>query len=101
MIMEKCFQCNNGILTSSMVSLTGTRNNEEFTVTVPGMVCGSCGYATIHNRQSGEFTKAVSDAYRQAHGLLSGAEIRERRSEWLNMSQQEFADYLSVGIASV
>jgi putative zinc finger/helix-turn-helix YgiT family protein len=81
--------------------MTGVRNSEEFTVTVPGLVCDSCGYKTIDNRQSGAFTKAVSDAYKTAHGLLTGSELRERRADWLKMSQQAFADYLGVGLASI
>lgn len=101
MTTEKCLQCENGTLTPSMVSLRGTRNNEEFTVTVPGLHCTVCGFATIDNRQSGEFTRAISDAYREAHSLLTGAELKSRRSQWLKMSQQQFADYLGVGIASV
>jgi putative zinc finger/helix-turn-helix YgiT family protein len=84
-----------------MVTMTGVRNHEEFSVTVPGLACTSCGYQTIDNGQSGEFTKAVSDAYKAAHGLLTGSELRERRSEWLKMSQQAFADYLGVGLASI
>lgn len=98
---DKCFNCNKGTLVYSTVNLTGTRNNEEFTVNVPGLKCGWCGYSTIDNRHSGDFSRAISDAYRRAHGLLSGTEIRMRRSEWLQMSQQDFADYLGVGIASV
>lgn len=101
MSVEKCFECNTGTLTPSLVSITGSRNGEEYRVTVPGLICDSCGYTTIDNRESGEFTKAVSDAYKQAHGLLTGAELRKRRSEWLKMSQQDFADYLGVGQASV
>ena len=102
MTTQKCFECNNGTLIPAVVDLTGTREGEEFTVSVPGLLCSSCGYKTIDNSQSGEFTKAVSDAYRKAHGFLTGAEIRERRSKWLKMSQQGFALYLGrVGVASV
>ena len=98
---DKCFECNSGTMVNSKVSLKGVRNGEEFTVSVPGLSCTSCGYQTIDNQQSGEFTKAVSDAYKRAHSLLTGAEIKERRSGWLGMSQQEFAAYLGVGVASV
>jgi putative zinc finger/helix-turn-helix YgiT family protein len=80
--------------------LTGERNGEEFTVTVEGLHCGNCGYETISNRQSGEFTKAISDAYRAKHGLLAGVEIKARRVA-LSMSQLDFAAYLGVGPASV
>jgi putative zinc finger/helix-turn-helix YgiT family protein len=97
---EKCFECDAGVLTPAVVELTGERNGEQFTVTVSGFACTSCGYKTIDNNQSAEFTKAVSDAYKAAHDLLTGAELRECRRV-LGMSQQEFADYLGVGAASV
>ena len=97
---ENCFECNTGTLIPGTVTLTGERNGEAFTVTVPGFSCTSCNYKTINNSQSGEFTKAVSDAYKTAHGLLTGAALRERRA-MLGMSQQDFADYLGVGPASI
>lgn len=65
-----------------------------------GVQCDHCGYQTILNSQSGEFTRAVSDAYRIAHGLLTGSEMWELRTR-LGLNQVEFADYLGVGRASV
>jgi putative zinc finger/helix-turn-helix YgiT family protein len=82
------------------VELSGERNGESFIVRVPGLVCSECGFSTISNKQSGRFTQAVSDAYRSAHGLLTGDDLRELRSG-LDMSQLEFAEYIGVGVASV
>jgi putative zinc finger/helix-turn-helix YgiT family protein len=82
------------------IKLSGERNGESFTVSIPGLVCSKCGFSTVSNKQSGKFTQAISDAYRAAHGLLTGAELRRLRIE-LEMSQQEFAEYLGVGVASV
>jgi putative zinc finger/helix-turn-helix YgiT family protein len=96
----ECFECGHGTLVPGIVNLVGTRNDEEFAVRVHGLECSSCGFQTIDNSQSGEFTKAVSDAYRAAHGFLTGAEIKERRHDWLNMSHKTFAEYLGVGVAS-
>ena len=96
----ECFECGNGALIPGIVNLVGTRNDEEFNVRVHGLECSSCGFQTIDNSQSGEFTKALSDAYRAAHGFLTGAEIKERRHDWLNMSHQAFARHLGVGVAS-
>jgi putative zinc finger/helix-turn-helix YgiT family protein len=95
-----CPECCMGDLIVHLVTQTGTRNHEDFEVTVNGVQCDSCGYQTILNSQSDEFTRAVSDAYRCKHGLLSGDEIRELRTR-LGMNQVEFADYLGVGSASV
>jgi HTH-type transcriptional regulator / antitoxin MqsA len=97
---QTCPICNHNGLAVRPVSLTGTRHGEEFTVTVEGMHCDNCGYETVSNRQSGEFTKAISDAYRTKHGLLTGVEIKAKRAA-LSMSQIDFAAYLGVGPASV
>src|ERR1022692_259899 len=95
-----CFECDHGELTPATVHLTGERHGESFEVTVSGLRCHECGFETVDSEQSAEFTKAVSDAYRVAHGLLTGRKIRIRRSR-LGMSQQQFADYLGTGVASV
>lgn len=95
-----CFECG-GEFVPQVVDLVGERGGKEYTVRVLGVKCAQCGFATIDNDQSGEFTKAVSDAYRADHGFLTGAEIKERRHR-LGMTQPEFAVYLgNVGVASV
>jgi putative zinc finger/helix-turn-helix YgiT family protein len=99
-IVTICPDCNSGNLVIQSVTLVGDRNGEEFSVTVPGLRCESCDYQTIANSQSGEFTRAVSDAYRSKHGLLTGYEIRELRNR-LGMNQIQFAEYLNVGSSSV
>lgn len=95
-----CFECQGGSLVAAEVSMTGTRQAESFTVRLQGFRCDACGFETIDNEQSGEFTRLISDAYRTAHHLLTGKEIRSRRAR-LGMSQQEFAVYLGTGSASV
>jgi transcriptional regulator with XRE-family HTH domain len=47
-----------------------------------------------------EFGRLLSDKYRSAHGLLTSEEIRARRRQ-LGLSQQQFAQHLGVGVASV
>jgi len=96
----ECFECGKGSLIPAMVELTGYRHGEEFTVRANGLQCTACGFKTIDNEQSGGFTKLVSDAYREKHGLLTSAQIREARNR-LGMSQEKFAQYLKVGPASV
>jgi putative zinc finger/helix-turn-helix YgiT family protein len=95
-----CFECGKGSLIPKLVDITGYRHGEEFTVIVNGLQCPACGLKTIDNEYSGEFTKLVSDAYREKHGLLTGAQIREARTR-MGMSQEKFAQYLRVGPASV
>ncbi|HEV2485106.1 MAG TPA: type II TA system antitoxin MqsA family protein [Terracidiphilus sp.] len=98
--VTSCPECCKGDLIVRPVKQTGTRNGEDFQVIVTGVECDYCGYQTILNSQSGEFTRAVSDAYRREHGLLVGDEIRDLRIR-LDMNQVEFAEYLGVGSASV
>lgn len=95
-----CPECCTGSLSVRLVTLPGSRNGEDFEVTVDGIHCDNCGYKTVLNSQSGVFTRAVSDAYRIAHGLLTGHEMLELRTR-LGLSQVEFAEYLGVGSASV
>lgn len=96
----ECFECGKGILVPKTIDLAGSRNGEEFTVRVTGLECTKCGFKTVDNNQTGEFTKALSDAYRRAHGLLTGAEIRSRRRQ-LKMTCKRFSEYLGTGVASV
>jgi putative zinc finger/helix-turn-helix YgiT family protein len=66
----------------------------------PGMRCDSCDYETVTVAQAPEYNRAMADAYRVREGLLTSGEIRTARGR-LDMSQQDFADYLGVGVASV
>jgi putative zinc finger/helix-turn-helix YgiT family protein len=80
--------------------IVGERYGEQFTVVTDGLRCDTCGFITIDNKQSAKFTQLVSDAYRKAHDLLTGAEIRTYR-EHFKMNQLQFSEYLGVGSASV
>lgn len=95
-----CFECGQGSLISGEMDLVGERNGESFVVRMEGLKCDQCGFQTIDSVQSSEFTRLVSDAYREKHGLLTSAEVRARRAQ-LGMTQQQFSDYLGTGIASV
>ena len=99
-IETACFECGNGSMVPKIVDLTGCRHGEDFTVSAHGLQCTACGFKTIDSKHSEEFTKLISDAYREKHGLLTGKQIREARRH-LRMSQDEFARYLKVGPASV
>ncbi len=47
-----------------------------------------------------EFSRLLADAYLRNHGLLTSEEIKDRRRR-LGMSQQQFAQHLDVGVASI
>jgi putative zinc finger/helix-turn-helix YgiT family protein len=95
-----CFQCGQDTLLLSGISVDGERHGEIYPVLVTGYKCSNCGFQTIDSRQGEQLTRLVSDAYRGAHGLLTGGEIKLRRAR-LGKNQQEFADYLGIGSASV
>ena len=93
-----CFQCGGALIQRNIFAI-GARNGEEFTVETEGYKCDKCGFETVDS-DNDHFTRALSDAYKSRHGLLTGEEIKARRLQ-LKMTQQKFAEYLNVGVASV
>ena len=94
-----CLRCGSE-LENKVTTMEGEYAGEQYRVPAEAMVCPECGYATLHAGQTDAFSTAVADAYRKRHGLLTSSEIRKIRGD-LGMSQEEFAAYLSVGVASV
>ncbi len=80
--------------------MNGEYAGESYRVSTEAMVCPHCGYAALHASQIDAFSTRLADAYRKRHRLQTSAEIRKTRNE-LGMSQEEFAEYLSVGVASL
>lgn len=98
--MISCIQCGQAQLEPKLVQLPGVVRGENYTVEMMGLECPRCGYKTIEGPDMPEYGRLLADHYRNAHRLLTSEEIRERRKR-LDMSQQEFARFLGVGIASV
>jgi len=73
---------------------------ETFNVVSPVMECTQCGWQSLAEGQMDELGRRTSDAYREKHNLLTSQQIKGFRTA-LNMSQQEFAAFLRVGVASV
>jgi len=94
-----CLRCGSE-LEKKVTRMNGKYAGEPYRVSAQAMVCPHCGYAALHASQMDAFSTRLADAYRKRHGLLTSSEIRKTRSE-LGMSQEEFAEYLSVGVASV
>ncbi|MBN2568172.1 MAG: DUF4065 domain-containing protein [Deltaproteobacteria bacterium] len=63
-------------------------------------VCPVCNTEAATVKQANAIQKSISDAFREKTGLLSGREIRGKRKK-LKISQQELADRIKVGIASI
>ena len=96
----RCIQCGKADLLPKRVQLPGTIRGENYAVEMPGLECPSCGYKTIEGSAMPEYGRLLADKYRANHRLLTSDEIRRRRRR-LGMSQQEFAEHLDVGLASV
>jgi putative zinc finger/helix-turn-helix YgiT family protein len=96
----KCFKCSKGTMRAQETEIEATVKGEVLPVPCVAMVCGRCGYSVLSPEQVDDFSRASADAYRRRHGLLTTAEIRAFRAK-LGMSQQAFAEYLRVGVASV
>lgn len=96
----KCFECGKGRFRPRVTEVTSTFRRESISVKARLEVCSHCGFELVRREDMGGFSLLVVDEYRRKHGLLTSAEIRERR-ERLRMSQEAFARYLGVGVASV
>ena len=94
-----CFKCGKAVQEET-TRLPGEYAGEKFEVATAAMVCPSCGYTTLHARQIDAFRTKLADLHRQKHALLTSQGIREIRAR-LGMTQEEFAEYLKVGVASV
>lgn len=96
----KCFSCGKGPMKIQTASVEAVVRGEKYMVEVEAEVCNQCGEALFDDAQADAYTIAGSDAYRRAHGLLTTAEIKAARNR-LGLTQQQLAERLKVGIASV
>jgi putative zinc finger/helix-turn-helix YgiT family protein len=94
-----CIKCRKPMV-SGLVEFDETIRDKAVKVTFEGFSCPKCGFRAVDMNRMAEYGRSVSDAYRRSEGLLTSDEIRSAR-ERLAMSQEAFADYLGVGIASV
>lgn len=94
-----CYRCGEEMKTQ-IIAQHGEYAGKAYNVQTEGMVCASCGYETLHASQIDSFLTKLADAHRREAKLLTGAQIRRHRNR-LGMSQEQFAKYLNVGVASV
>ena len=96
-----CPECDRGNLERKIAALTTKIRGESFTIEGEAMVCPQCTFRSVPKENMAQFALTVADAFRQAHDLLTSADLKKRRA-MLGMTQQQFADYLGgVGVASV
>lgn len=63
-------------------------------------VCPECGLEAGTIESAGEVQRAIADAYREKIELLTGQEIKNLRKA-KELTQQQLADIMNVGIASI
>ena len=73
---------------------------ETFWVPAPMHMCPHCGYEMPAKDYLTAVCKGTNHAFRQKHGLLTSAEIVERRKA-MKKSQRQFADFVGVSVASL
>lgn len=96
----KCLKCDSTDFETKNVRFSSELKGETIDVIVSSYVCKACNTALMDAKQMNEYRRAVVDAYRKKHALLTSLEIVAYRSK-LNMNQAEFAQYLNVGDASI
>lgn len=74
--------------------------DKQLAVPVEQYVCPECGAEAGTIEQTATIQKLITDAYRKSVGLLTGKEILERRKR-LNLTQEDLARKMNVGIASI
>ena len=95
-----CINCELADLRPRRVQLPGSMRGKEYTVEMQGLQCPNCGYKTIEGKAMPEFGRLLADRWRAENNMLTSGEIRARRKA-LGMSQEEFAAFLGVGVASI
>lgn len=101
--MEKEIQyCPNehGMMELKKIPKTVTFRDEEISFQAEIFVCNECEMEIATIEQTAAIQNAISDAFREKVGLLTGADIREQR-EKLGLTQKELAKRAGVGIASI
>jgi putative zinc finger/helix-turn-helix YgiT family protein len=81
-------------------AVTVTFRGEDLSIDRRAYVCPSCGMEAGTVQSVGALQRAIAEAYRRRRGLLTGDEIRTLRTAKC-MTQEQLADTLSVGIASI
>src|SRR5579864_112102 len=96
----KCIKCGHQMEGEALRTLTAEVRGERVQVEVLTPQCSHCGRIVLNGKGRRMYHRAASDAYRSAHGLLTTREIDQLR-RGLGMTWKQFADYVSVGLATL
>lgn len=95
-----CFKCSSEEFEVREANIRQQFRGDDLEIPSHVSICKSCGWQTLSAGQSDGLRKLTADAYRLKHNLLTSADIVYRRTLRV-MSQQDFADFIGVGVASI
>jgi putative zinc finger/helix-turn-helix YgiT family protein len=95
-----CLHCDNTEFEEKEINATAMIKGEEIEVKSNAFVCNECGFELMDGKQLNALRKLGVDEYRRQNKLLTSEEIKGFRKN-LKMTQEEFAKYIRVGVASV
>jgi putative zinc finger/helix-turn-helix YgiT family protein len=95
-----CPMCKKENITERVIKHTPELKGENLTIYSNGYLCDECDFTWTSDEQMAELRHKAADEYRRIHGLLTSQDIKQMRSS-LEMSQDEFAQYVGVGITSI
>lgn len=95
-----CPMCKKENITEKIIKHTPELKGENLTIYSNAYMCDACGFTWANDEQMTELQNKAADEYRRIHGLLTSQDIKQMRSS-LEMSQDEFAQYVGVGLASI
>lgn len=100
--VDVCAACGASAARTEVRDVTTTQlfRGEELEVVAPVTLCQDCRFQFLGRGQLDELRRRTADAYRRKHGLLPSQEIVARRRA-LGFTQEQFAKYLRVGVASI
>lgn len=96
----KCVKCGNKTFEKKQERASTEVKGEKVDYIAEIDVCSKCGTQSASDDQMQMSYINASDAYRKKHHLLISDEIISFRKK-MDMTQEEFAEYLGVGVASL
>jgi len=96
---EYCPGCGSELQVKCLSRNTRFRD-ENISYTCEVSVCPHCGLEIGTPAQTGAAQRAISDAWREKTGLLTGREIREQRLR-INMSHEILAEKTGVNVREI
>jgi len=96
----KCIKCGHTVESEALHKLVAEFRGERLEVQVAVRQCSHCKRVVLDGKSRRAYHRAVSDAYRREHELLTARDIDRLRRN-LGMTWKQFAEYVCVGIATL